>query len=93
MTTSRGAIISRISTANQDERSLDAQAELCKRFLDQRYKGPIEFHPIGSQGSGERLDRAELTQAEECIESGKYDLVIAEDLGRIMRRAHAVDFL
>jgi hypothetical protein len=85
-------IIARISTVNQDPRSLDAQIELCKKFVNERYKGPVEFFDIASQGSGERLDRVELIEAENRIESRKYDLVISEDLGRIVRRSRAIDF-
>lgn len=46
---------------------------------------------ISSQGSGEHLDRRELLELESCIESAQYDLVLAEDLGRICRRQHAYE--
>src|ERR1700735_381522 len=83
-------IIARISTINQDARSLLAQIELCKKYIRDRYGDhPIEFIEIESQGSGERLDRAELGEAEARIEGGTIDVVIAEDLGRIMRRTRA----
>jgi hypothetical protein len=88
----RVLIIARISTVNQDARSLLAQIELCKKWVRDRFPHDLEFVVIQSQGSGERLDREELAQAEEYVESGTFDVVIAEDLGRIMRRSRAVDF-
>jgi site-specific DNA recombinase len=87
----RVLIIARISTVNQDPRSLDDEIGLCKAFLAARYQGPVDFVIIQSQGSGEHLDTKELAQAEELIESGAIDLVIVEDLGRICRRTRAVD--
>lgn len=47
---------------------------------------------IASQGSGERLDRDAWLQANEAVQSRRYDLVIAEDLGRIARRMHVFLF-
>ena len=47
---------------------------------------------IAGRGSGEVLDRAEVLRAHDEVESGRYDLVIMEDLGRAMRRAHAQIF-
>ena len=85
-------IIARISGANQDPRSLLAQEEYCRKFVRDHFAGEIEFVTIASRGSGEWLDREELVRAEELVESGAFDLVIAEDLGRIMRRTRAVDF-
>lgn len=49
----------------------------------------FDTHCIAGQGSGECLDRAESFEAAAAVESGKYDLVITEDLGRIFRRMHA----
>jgi site-specific DNA recombinase len=84
-------IVCRISTENQDERSLDDQLAKIKEFLAAHYDGPIEFIVIRSCGSGEHLDRQELVQLEELIEEGQIDLVIAEDLARICRRKRAYD--
>ena len=44
---------------------------------------------IQSVGSGERLDRKEIKKLQKLIRSRRVDLVIAEDIGRIMRRVHA----
>jgi hypothetical protein len=85
-------IITRISTVLQDVRSLDAQIEKCKKYFHDYFNQSAEFVIIRSQGSGERLDTAALAEAESLIEGGTIDVVIAEDLGWIMRRARAVDF-
>jgi hypothetical protein len=83
--------VARISTLNQDERSLDDQLELLRQAVARLYDGEIEYLDLATQGSGELLDRDELTQLEEWIESEAFDLVIAEDLARICRRTRAVD--
>lgn len=44
---------------------------------------------MGSRGSGEWLEREEYLQLIAMVESEQYDLVITEDLGRIVRRIHA----
>ena len=85
-------IIARISTIHQDVRSLADQVALCQSYVRQRYSGLIRWKVIKGQGSGEILDRRELAEAEEDVESREYDLVIVEDLGRICRRNRAVDF-
>src|SRR4051812_24923786 len=77
--------ICRISTANQDPRSLQDQEALLRRFIAHHYAGSVNFHIIASQGSGEYLDRRELVEAEEKVESRIFDLVLAEDLGRVCR--------
>ena len=85
-------IIARISTVHQDRRSLDEQVALCKRYVAQHYGALVEWEIISSQGSGEILDRKELSDAEAKVESGRFDLIIVEDLARICRRNRAVDF-
>jgi len=88
----RVLIIARISTVHQDVRSLDTQIEKCKRYVHDNFGQSVEFEIIRSQGSGERLDSVALADAERLIETGTLDIVIAEDLGRLMRRTRAVDF-
>jgi DNA invertase Pin-like site-specific DNA recombinase len=90
--TLRVLIICRISTEHQDPRSLADQEALLRRHVADCYDGPADVHVIASRGSGERLDRAELLAAEDRIERGEFDLVLAEDLGRVCRRNHAVGF-
>ncbi len=85
--------IARISTLKQDERSLDDQTALYCSILDSQLRIPYELHAIQGRGSGECLNRAEYLEAWTLIESGRFDLVITEDLGRIARRIHAIQFL
>jgi len=85
-------IIARISTVHQDLRSLADQIALCEQYVRDRYEGPIQCVHIQGRGSGEFLDRVELIEAESVVESGRFDLVIVEDIGRICRRNRAVDF-
>jgi DNA invertase Pin-like site-specific DNA recombinase len=82
--------VARISTDHQDEKSLADQEALYRRWLDEHYDGAFELKMIATRGSGERLDREELDVLYREIESRTIDLILAEDLGRIVRRVHAV---
>jgi DNA invertase Pin-like site-specific DNA recombinase len=84
--------IARISTEHQDALSLQDQEALYRGWLDQHACLPYQLDMISGRGSGECLDREEARQARAKVETGAYDLVIAEDLGRIFRRAHAQIF-
>ena len=84
--------VARISTKNQDEKSLDDQNASYRHWLDARYTGKVQWTFIKSQGSGELLDREEIREAEDLIARGKVDLVVTEDLARIFRRSHAYAF-
>jgi len=88
----RVLIVARISTVHQDARSLEDQKALCEHYVRDRYLGPISFNVIQGRGSGETLDRQDLADAEAAVESGDYDVVVVEDLGRICRRNRAIDF-
>lgn len=81
--------VCRISTVNQDELSLNDQEASYRQYLDTSCQLPYDLDVIATQGSGECIDRAEYLDAIERVESGRYDLVISEDLGRICRRVHA----
>jgi DNA invertase Pin-like site-specific DNA recombinase len=81
--------IARISTEHQDALSLQDQENLYRSWLDQHAGLPYLLEMISGRGSGECLDREEARQARARVETGAFDLVIAEDLGRIFRRAHA----
>ncbi|HEY7117184.1 MAG TPA: recombinase family protein, partial [Tepidisphaeraceae bacterium] len=84
--------IARISTPNQDELSLADQEAMYRDFLRECYSGPTELRVIATQASGEWLDRPEIAEVKQLIATGAFDLVIAEDLGRIMRDLDAVKF-
>jgi DNA invertase Pin-like site-specific DNA recombinase len=84
--------ICRISTEHQDERSLEDQEAMLRKWIKLNYPGQVEVHVFASRDSGEALDRAEYLQAIEMVESRTVDLVIMEDSGRFARRNHAVLF-
>lgn len=81
--------VCRISTIHQDEKSLEDQEVSYRQWLNACTELPYELIVIASQGSGERIDRESYTKAIDLVESGQFDLVITEDLGRICRRVHA----
>jgi DNA invertase Pin-like site-specific DNA recombinase len=84
--------IARISTDHQDQLSLADQEALYRRWLDRHAPGGYALTMIAGRGSGELLDRAEVEQAVRSVETGRFDLVLCEDLGRAMRRVHAILF-
>src|SRR5215831_881897 len=81
--------VARISTEHQDALSLADQEARYRGWLDQHAATPYCLDTISGRGRGECLDRQEVVQAEEAMETRTYDLVLAEDLGRIFRRVHA----
>jgi site-specific DNA recombinase len=84
--------IARISTIHQDLLSLEDQEQLYRKWLNQNTDLPYQLSMISGRGSGEDLERKEYQQALYEIETGNYDLVITEDLGRITRRVHSQIF-
>lgn len=91
--TLRVLIMTRISTENQDRLSLDDQAEKCRAYMHAHHPGPIEIvRYLTCQASGECVARPDLDAAQELIQARAVDLVIAEDLGRIMRRMEVFRF-
>lgn len=79
-------ILGRISgCANQKELSLDDQVDHGKQVAHEMYDGEIEFRTITTKGKGERLDRPELFEIENWLNSDELDLLIVEDLGRLVR--------
>ena len=85
--------VGRISTEHQDEKSLADQESYYRQYLDRELgEDNYDLKVISSQGSGQILDRAELLEICELVESGQYDIVIAEDLARISRRIYAIIF-
>ncbi|MDP6720723.1 MAG: recombinase family protein, partial [Pirellulaceae bacterium] len=82
--------IERISTDRQDAASLEDQKALLETFVRDRYDVAVEFVHIATRGSGEWLDRDELIELREFVTTRNFDLVVAEDLGRIMRDLEAL---
>lgn len=84
-------IVARISGCqNQKELSLDDQVDHAKQEIAQFYVGPVDYRIIATKGKGERLDRPELVEIEVMLRSRKLDLLVAEDIGRMVRGAEAV---
>jgi hypothetical protein len=81
-------IFTRISTNKQDERSLDDQAEFCRRYIQEHYSGQVIFRTLAGTGSGEWLDREEYQELSREIDTQSMDVVICDDLSRICRRYH-----
>lgn len=84
-------IVGRISGCqNQQDVSLDDQVAHGKQATADIYDGLCNFHTICTTGKGERLDRPELAEVEAGICSGAYDLIVMEDVGRMVRGTAAV---
>src|SRR5947209_14881042 len=84
--------VSRVSDpkpGKQDERSLDDQEASYREWLQRNLNQPFETTVIARKGSGELLDTIEYQRAINEVATRKYDLVLCEDLGRIVRRIHA----
>lgn len=84
--------ITRVSKAKDGATSNADQHALLERWLNDHAGMPFELTTIAGEGSGEVLDRTELLQAAEMVESGVYDVVLHEDLGRVSRRMYAFTF-
>ena len=87
-------VIARISGCqNQKEMGLVDQVDHAKEVVAELYQGPVEYREIATKGKGERIDRPELVEVEVMIRSRVLDLLVAEDLGRMVRGAAAVWFV
>ena len=83
-------IVARISgCASQKEVSLDDQVDHAKQVVAEMYDGPVRYRTIETKGKGEQLDRPELVALEAMIRTGELDLLVAEDIGRIVRDTEA----
>ena len=84
--------VCRISTDHQDDRSLDDQEALIRRYVAACYDAPAEFNFIKTRDSGEALDRDELREIERLVRTRTIDVLAVEDLSRIARRLYAAMF-
>ena len=83
-------IVARISGCqNQKELSLDDQVDHGKEVVNELYQGPVEYRVVATKGKGERLDRPELAEVEAMLRTRELDLLVVEDLGRIVRGVSA----
>ena len=84
-------IVARISgCANQKEVSLEDQEDHGKEVVTDLYSGPVDYYVIATKAKGERIDRPELGQIEARLRSCQRDVLIVEDMGRLVRGAEAV---
>jgi len=73
----------------QDIMSLADQEAMHRRWLSEHTSLPLSITVLAGSGSGECLERREYRQLIELVESNEFDLVLTEDLGRILRRIQA----
>lgn len=79
-------IVARISGCiGQKEASLEDQEDHGMEVVDEMYEGPVEYRLIATKAKGERLDRPELAEIEQMLGKGELDLLIQEDIGRLIR--------
>ncbi|MDB5355011.1 MAG: hypothetical protein JWN24_1464 [Phycisphaerales bacterium] len=85
-------IVARISgCANQVGLSLDDQIDHAKQLVAEMFTGPVDYRILRTTGKGEALDRPELAELEAILRTREADLMIAEDLGRVVRGTAAVE--
>lgn len=81
-------IVARISGCQrQKELSLEDQVDHAKEEVKYLIEPgfAVVYHIIATKGKGERLDRPELQEVDALLRSRVLDLLIAEDLGRLVR--------
>jgi hypothetical protein len=87
-------IIARISgCADQRDISREDQIDHGKELVAELWDGPAEFRIISTVAKGERLDRPELEQLEAELKKCELDLLVMEDLGRLVRGPEAARLL
>ena len=90
----RVLIIGRISTEHQNIENIDASYRYVEDYLQQVHAGPKEIRHLGERASGMLAERDTIREACDLIETGEWDLVIAEDLSRIFRNPrHQYNFV
>jgi hypothetical protein len=83
-------VVARISGCqNQKELSLDDQVDHAKQEVAALYQGPVQYRVIATRGKGERLDRPELAEIEALLRTRDLDLLVVEDIGRMVRGTEA----
>jgi hypothetical protein len=83
-------VVARISGGpRQKELSLDDQIDHAKEVIAEYYEGPVELRVIATTGKGENLERPELAVIEQQLRTRELDLLICEDIGRVVRGAEA----
>ena len=75
---------------DQKEVSIDDQIDHAKEVVAEMYDGPVNFIVFRATAKGELLTRPELTEIEAALRSRTIDLIVMEDLGRLVHGAEAV---
>lgn len=75
---------------NQKDESLEDQQEHAEEVAEEHVEGfEIEYRVIATKGKGEDLERPELAEIEAQLRTGEIDLLILEDIGRLVRGTEA----
>src|SRR4051794_3904989 len=72
-------------TVDATQQSLEAIRCENERLLKSIYSGPVNVRYQAEQISGMIADRQTMTELWELVETGEWDLIIAEDLSRVFR--------
>ena len=83
--------VARISGCeNQKDESLEDQQEHAREVAQELVEGfEMEYRVIATKGKGEDLERPELAEIEAQLCTGEIDLLILEDIGRLVRGTEA----
>jgi hypothetical protein len=73
--------------------SLEDQADNGKDTIKEMYSGPAEYKVIATKAKGEWVDRPELRELQRLIETKHFDVLFAEDLGRMIRGGEAFELV
>lgn len=77
---------------SQKEASLEDQQDNAVEVVSELWEGDIEnaeFRLIATKGKGEDLTRPELAEVEAQLRTGEIDLLILDDIGRLVRGTEA----
>jgi hypothetical protein len=77
--------LGRVSTEGQQLSNIEAGHDYAEAVLKQVHSGPAHVKRLGEQGSGMLVERAAILEAYEEILSGKWDLVLMEDVSKAYR--------
>lgn len=81
----RVIMLGRVSTEHQNIENIDASFASNDQALRRMYNGQTEILQLGERGSGWKVNRESIQQAEAEIQTGTWDLVLMEDLSRAWR--------
>lgn len=78
-------LIGRVSTVHQEESNIEAGYRYAERALAEYWTGDVHIKRLGERGSGLLTERATIMEAIEEIETGRWDVVLMEDLSKCYR--------